>query len=179
MCLVDVGTEVPLTQAEKDGALTAHNDYRKNVSPKATNMQKMVWDDELATIATKWAQQCRSGHDAGKSRKTIYTYVGQNMAAGYSDLNAAIKGWHDEVVDYQFGVGSINGKAVGHYTQVVQHMSSRVGCGKANCPNTPYGTYYICNYATGQGSINFPYKNGTSSCSDCPTSCKDNLCGKL
>ena len=44
--------------------------------------------------------------------------VGQNLAWGYPTWDAAIQGWFDEVVDFQYGVGSINGNAVGHYTQV-------------------------------------------------------------
>ncbi|XP_055955048.1 cysteine-rich venom protein [Patella vulgata] len=98
-------------------------------------MQKMAWDDELAKIATKWAQQCRSGHDTGVARTAISLpniYNGQNMAAGMSTFVGAVTAWHDEVVDYQYGV--------------VQHKSARVGCGQADCDGTQY---YICNYAIG------------------------------
>ena len=44
--------------------------------------------------------------------------VGQNLAWGYYSFDAAIQAWFDEVVDFRYGQGSINGKAVGHYTQV-------------------------------------------------------------
>ena len=44
--------------------------------------------------------------------------IGQNLAWGYSNWDAAIQGWFDEVKDFTFGVGSKNGKPVGHYTQV-------------------------------------------------------------
>ena len=44
--------------------------------------------------------------------------VGQNMAWGQTSWNDAIQDWFDEVKDFGFGVGSVNGKAVGHYTQV-------------------------------------------------------------
>ncbi|KAK6171095.1 hypothetical protein SNE40_019354 [Patella caerulea] len=181
MCLVDVGIAVPLSQAVKTAVLQAHNGHRTAVSPTATNMQKMAWDDELATIATKWAQQCRSGHDKGVARTAISLpniYNGQNMAAGFDTFVDAVTAWHAEVVDYQYGQGSINGKAVGHYTQVVHHQSARVGCGQANCDGKQY---YICNYAIGQGSIKNPYTTGAS-CSACPSKCSDKLCdcqGKL
>ena len=44
--------------------------------------------------------------------------IGQNLAWGYGTWNAAIQGWFDEEKDFEFGRGSINGKDVGHYTQV-------------------------------------------------------------
>ena len=31
--------------------------------PAATNMKEMVWDEELAVIAQRWADQCMPGHD--------------------------------------------------------------------------------------------------------------------
>ena len=52
-------------------------------------------------------------------------YTGQNLAWGYGTWDAAIQGWFNEVKDFQFGTGSTNGKAVGHYTQV--HIFSSVG----------------------------------------------------
>lgn len=47
-------------------------------------------------------------------------YTGQNLAWGYGTWSAAIQGWFDEVKDFTYGKGSMNGKAVGHYTQVLQ-----------------------------------------------------------
>ena len=45
-------------------------------------------------------------------------YNGQNLAWGFWSWDAAIQAWYDEVKDFKFGQGSINGKPVGHYTQV-------------------------------------------------------------
>ena len=45
-------------------------------------------------------------------------YTGQNLAWGYYSWDSAIQAWFNEVKDFAFGKGSINGKAVGHYTQV-------------------------------------------------------------
>merc|ERR1711970_424124 len=73
-----------LTQAGKDLILKRHNELRQKVAageeegqPGASNMRKMVWNEELATIAQRWADQCRSGHD--KNRDLCDgTVVGQN-----------------------------------------------------------------------------------------------------
>ena len=55
---------------EKQKILAAHNTVRQMVAmgqvksqPAATNMREMVWDDELAVIAQRWADQCMPGHD--------------------------------------------------------------------------------------------------------------------
>ncbi|XP_050398410.2 cysteine-rich venom protein Mr30 [Patella vulgata] len=184
MCLIDVGTEVILTQADKDAIVKTHNDYRSAVTPKATNMQKMVWDDEMAKIAAKWALQCPGGHDAYLARTAVSLQnisIGQNMGGGYDSFATCMNGWHKEVADYKFGTGSINGKAVGHYTQIVHHKSARIGCGQADCTGKPYPKYYVCNYARGQDTYSNPYTQGES-CSACSGKCSNNQCdcgGKL
>ena len=40
------------------------------------------------------------------------------MSSNKKSWSDAIQSWFDEVKDFQYGVGSINGKDVGHYTQV-------------------------------------------------------------
>nr|CAD7596365.1 unnamed protein product [Timema genevievae] len=65
-----------LTNAEQDALVNIHNTYRSKVArgletrgspgpqPSASNMRKMNWNDELATIAQTWANQCAFGHDS-------------------------------------------------------------------------------------------------------------------
>ena len=47
--------------------------------PAATNMKEMVWDEELAVIAQRWADQCMPGHDhrrnVGQTVGYIYTLI--------------------------------------------------------------------------------------------------------
>ena len=31
--------------------------------PAAVNLRELVWDDELAEVAQRWADQCMPGHD--------------------------------------------------------------------------------------------------------------------
>ena len=50
-------------------------------------------------------------------------HIGQNAAYGYRNWQAAIEAWHDEVVDFQYGNGSLGG-VVGHYTQVARQSPS-------------------------------------------------------
>ena len=55
---------------EKQSILQEHNRARQmlalgkvNGQPAAVNMREMVWDEELARIAQRWADQCMPGHD--------------------------------------------------------------------------------------------------------------------
>ena len=45
---------------------------------------------------------------------------GENLyMASFKDTwSNAIQSWYNEVRDYRYGVGSINGGVIGHYTQV-------------------------------------------------------------
>ncbi|KAA0203787.1 hypothetical protein HAZT_HAZT002555 [Hyalella azteca] len=64
-----------LTCHDKERILTKHNMLRQEAAlgqvrgqPAAINMKTMVWDDELAMVAQRWADQCMPGHD--RSRNT-------------------------------------------------------------------------------------------------------------
>ena len=75
----------------KKYALEAHNEFRSKVAagyysinkthglPKATGrgIPNLIWDDQLACTAQKWAQQCVFRHYMGKSY--IFSWVNQNM----------------------------------------------------------------------------------------------------
>ena len=56
---------------ERQAMVDVHNSLRSRVAmgmedrgspgpqPPAANMRRMVWDEELATVAQRWAEQCR------------------------------------------------------------------------------------------------------------------------
>merc|ERR1711970_192771 len=103
-----------LDEATKKILLDKHNELRQKVAsggeagqPGAANMRKLVWDDELATIAQRWTSQCIFEHD--KVRDLCDgTVVGQNAYQSgtdyeYYDYNVnpeigdAVQSWYDEV----------------------------------------------------------------------------------
>lgn len=51
-------------------ALAAHNKYRGMAVSKngVQNMLKMVWDPEVAKIAQRWAENCKTEHDGNRER---------------------------------------------------------------------------------------------------------------
>ena len=75
-----------LSDAAKTAILDKHNELRRRVAkgeetnglnggqPAAGNMKKMVWNEELETVAQRWADQCRFAHDV-KREKLDGTHV--------------------------------------------------------------------------------------------------------
>ena len=160
-------------------------------------MVMVVWDDELATIAQRWADQCTFGHDT--NRNTAEGSVGQNayigsstaemtasnLAASYASSTTA---WYEEVNSPGFSKDSVNpfvySSGAGHYTQVVWGSVRKVGCGSVHYKDSgsfPYKQLIMCNYyQAGNLQGGTMYTTGTA-CSSCPTAyptCSDSLCTK-
>ena len=64
-------------------------------------MLELRWDDELAAVAQRWADQCQFGHDT--SRDVSRFQVGQNVYISGSTRDGpvpwrqGIMSWYDEV----------------------------------------------------------------------------------
>ncbi|XP_077280956.1 venom allergen 5 isoform X3 [Temnothorax americanus] len=117
---------------EKQIILNEHNRLRQLVAlgqihgqPGAANMMEMIWDDELAAIAQRWADHCAESHDSLRNVRRFA--VGQNIARswttrppgpydGESNWRRQISGWFNEVQYYHSGYSKITG----HYTQLVE-----------------------------------------------------------
>lgn len=175
-----------LTAYEKQTIVDAHNRLRQSVAlgqvssqPPAANMMEMVWDDELAATAQRWADQCTPAHDRAAQREVGRFPVGQNLAATWTtrppseqadsepDFMKQINAWFDEV--HIFGFKPINGgHGTGHYSQLVWGETSQVGCGYTFYydPSRGYTKLYVCNYGPGGNVIGSnPYEKGRPSCS--------------
>ncbi|KDR14384.1 Venom allergen 3 [Zootermopsis nevadensis] len=186
---------------DKQTIVNAHNALRSNVAngletrgtpgpqPAAQNMRTITWDDELATVAQRWANQCTFQHDTCRSVGRFY--VGQNIYMsrtggvtpnGQQDWNAAVQAWYNEVT--LFSKNSINpfqfSSSTGHYSQVLWADTYKVGCGFTayTYSSTYYGKLYVCNYGPGGnvvGGSSSMYKAGTA-CNQCSGTCDDGLC---
>ncbi|XP_066581729.1 venom allergen 3 homolog [Prorops nasuta] len=177
--------EVGLSQKEIEEIVHKHNHLRAKVAlgkeqrglpgpqPRATNMKKLKWDNELAAIAQRWANQCKFQHDL--CRDTPSERVGQNLAIAsstaqtFKPVQHLIQGWYDEVQYFnardvdQFKSGNAqlsNGevKMVGHYTQLVWGDSDRIGCGAIKYKDAQgwYSFYLACNYASAGNFLGSP-----------------------
>ncbi|KAK7491458.1 hypothetical protein BaRGS_00017287 [Batillaria attramentaria] len=166
-----------VSDADKQVIVDKHNEFRAAASPTASNMLKMEWDDEIAMIAQKWADNCDLNHDQNRWVPGRFG-VGQNLAMGASDWTGAITMWHNEVTEFTYGDSAAvanNWQDIAHYTAMMWATTNLVGCGYRLCSNTQF---HVCNYApagNSQGQLHEPYKQGNP-CADCPGHCVD---GKL
>lgn len=128
-------------------AVRKHNELRKlhGVAPLES-------DEKLRAKAEKYAyKMLNSGNFAHSSRSErnegFSSPVGENLywAMGFpATPEDVIQSYYDEIVDYNHDTGrSINGKAIGHYTQVVWKNTQRVGCAEARKGREVYS---VCNY---------------------------------
>ncbi|GFW45229.1 hypothetical protein TNCV_4733371 [Trichonephila clavipes] len=127
-----------ISQGEKDYIVWKHNYLRSlvaqgyertNNQPPAANMMQMVWDEELATVAQKHADQCIFAHDCPECRSVEAFSVGQNIATRAKtgntlpvpDWESTIQSLYDEVKDfYPKWISPFRAPKypmTGHYTQ--------------------------------------------------------------
>ncbi|XP_031786448.1 uncharacterized protein LOC100680164 [Nasonia vitripennis] len=167
-----------LTQLERTNILNLHNQLRRKVAsgnekrgkpgpqPAAKSMPKMEWDNELATVAQRWANQCTWGHDS--CRDVPRFKVGQNIAykgttGSVSSINVLtmVNTWYNEVKDFNknevksFNNG--NGPMIGHYTQMLWANSTKLGCGAMKYKVGKFNKFYlVCNYGPAGNTWNQP-----------------------
>ncbi|XP_061820026.1 cysteine-rich secretory protein LCCL domain-containing 2 [Nerophis lumbriciformis] len=183
--------------SDREEILQLHNKLRASVYPSASNMEHMVWDDELERSATHWAEVCHWDHGP----QDLLMSIGQNLGVHwgrYRSPASHIQAWYDEVKDYTYPYPQecnpwcpdrCSGPMCTHYTQLVWATTSRVGCAVHVCPRMNVwgdiwenAVYLVCNYSPkGNWIGEAPYKNGRP-CSQCPPSyggvCRNNLCYK-
>ncbi|KAJ1530155.1 hypothetical protein ONE63_005086 [Megalurothrips usitatus] len=185
-----------ISNSDKDLIVRLHNEYRNKVAlgqekrgknhpqPSASNMRKIVWDNELATFAQRWADQCTFEHDTCHTTADG-TVSGQNLLSGglapnqkKPDWANAIKIWYDEVAARD---GSLNTKPfkvdntfmdVGHFTQLAWANTYAVGCGystyRAGSGSAPDTQLVVCDYKpSGNFEGDVVYEGGAPA-SKCP-----------
>ncbi|KAJ8042189.1 GLIPR1-like protein 1 [Holothuria leucospilota] len=154
------GTDYSL--ADQKALLDVHNEYRKNVSPRAARMNTLTWDTTLAIKAQQWVERCHFGHP-NTAVHTDYAGLGQNLyirrgTTTPPSVTAPVVSWYNEVRDYNLATNTCNsGKVCGHYTQIVWADTTKVGCGTNYCPQatSDYGITYrkawlvACQYSPG------------------------------
>ncbi|XP_027814746.1 peptidase inhibitor 16 isoform X1 [Ovis aries] len=170
-----------LSEQEQHVMVELHNLYRAQVSPPATNMLQMRWDEELAAFAKAYAQQCVWGHNKERGRRgeNLFAITGEGL-----DVPLAMEEWHHEREHYNLSaISCAAGQMCGHYTQVVWAKTERIGCGSHFCEKLQGVEetdihLLVCNYEPpGNVKGQRPYQEGTP-CSQCPLGyhCKNSLC---
>ncbi|XP_066974757.1 uncharacterized protein [Macrobrachium rosenbergii] len=176
----------------KDAAMIVdfHNRFRSQVAlgretrgstgpqPHASNMMIMEWDDELAIIAQRDADQCIFGKECVDCRRVSRFGVGQNLFLIYQNkFNAQIQwsrvvaSWYHEVT--YFDPNLINlfqfSTNVSRYTQMVWWDTYKIGCGFGMfLDNGWWKKIYTCNYGPGGNILSSEMYQPGDPCSACP-----------
>lgn len=169
---------------EQSKILAYHNKLRSLVAtgstpqPSAANMMEMEWDDELATIAQRHADQCKFEHDCPDCRKVSRFDVGQNLFVSYgnireeTDWKQPMEAWFDEEIR-DFPSKNIEPfnyvQKAGHYTQLAWATTTKVGCGLTTYTHGKFiGRMYVCNYGKAGNMIGGSMYSVGEGCSSCP-----------
>ncbi|XP_014367134.2 scoloptoxin SSD976 [Papilio machaon] len=187
---------IELTCEQIRAFVDGHNNRRLIVAkglvpgqPAASNMEFMVWDEELAEKASKWAEKNEFKHNPDRTiDSNRWSLVGENIYVYnyYSnmgdepkiDIENALDNWFQEHKFYNFVpffLTSIN--PFGHYTQMVWSNTNRIGCGISQTKTHNHiKTLFVCDYGpTGNYFEQKPYKtNGPIE----NLLCRDGKCDK-
>ena len=179
--------------SQKSELLERHNILRAQEG--SSDMEYMIWNDELAIAAENWAKVCKWEHNHPKPWPGGVKY-GQNLFMSYGsrgrpiNMTRAVKEWYDEKKGYDYETLGCSIDMCGHYTQVVWANTRQLGCAyvvdckeltrlpyKAN--ETHQIKHLVCNYLPpGNYPDTKPFKKGPA-CSNCGSGagwCKDKLC---
>jgi hypothetical protein len=141
----------------------AHNTYRNNVNPPATNMMPIQWSDDLATSAGQWAAKCVWAHSQKPNvGENLYASSVRTPNVSIYDPSEPVNSWGNEKTNFDYNTNTCaQGQVCGHYTQVVWANSNNVGCAVQDCPSISGigwpngGTIAVCQYSPpGNVSIN-------------------------
>ena len=125
--------------------LEEHNKYRKE-----HHVDYLTINCELMDIAQNYSKYLHEKNIFKHSNAKFHgKYMGENLFMISSSNKIeyeppmATKMWYDEIVDYDFKTHkSKNGKAIGHFTQVIWKDTKEIGVG-VTCSNR---CYVVANY---------------------------------
>ncbi|KAL5006252.1 hypothetical protein ScPMuIL_015058 [Solemya velum] len=149
-------TPCRLTKRQKDSFIKKHNDFRKAFAEEqpggVCGMWKVEWDETLAQMAQKTADNCDFTHHNHDWNGKI---AGQNLyvkrARSRKSMGYATQKWNAEK-------SKLLRKDRLHYIQLNTYNIKRIGCAVAKCgsmciagrkrnaPKRQKWWYYVCNY---------------------------------
>ena len=118
-----------VSEGDKGVIVSLHNKLRSQVAlgqesrglpgpqPPAADMLEMVWDDELAIVAQRWADQCQFGHDS--IRDVSRFKVGQNVYI-HAHTNDGPVPWRQGIMTFYDEVKLHNNRDTQSYRSVTE-----------------------------------------------------------
>ncbi|CAL1537633.1 unnamed protein product [Lymnaea stagnalis] len=148
MCVLSYAV-VPETLSEGDitAFLSGHNKLRSSV-----NVQDLVWDSKLATIAEKYTSGCvRNETSTGYGETLFYSYP--KVRNNKKLASEAIGFWASPVnfVKPKWECSIKSKTACGAATQLVWRKTTHIGCSIAHCSDN-FENFVVCLY-TPRGNI--------------------------
>lgn len=136
---------------EDDRFLKAHNYLRCRHGQNA-----LAWDSTIAASAATWSDTCPSqGSNPAHTRPdgtnayNLEPSCGENVAAGYQSIEAAVEAWYSEITDPGYTPGTINQppSGTGHYTALIWAATTKLGCSENACASGTPAPVYVCHYS--------------------------------
>ncbi|XP_055609897.1 antigen 5 like allergen Cul n 1-like [Uranotaenia lowii] len=179
-----------LDPSMQQAIVSKHNQLRSQIAtgslpgfPPAVRMGTMVWDDELALLASYLARTCIFKHDdcrnterfdaAGQNLRIASQSVG-NTSEIVGMMEDGIQSWFDEykITPIQY-INSYpenyNGPHIGHFTQIVADRANRVGCAIVRFFEAPWHNFlFVCDYSVSNILSEPIYRSGPMA-SECTT----------
>ena len=212
-CGNQVCSRVFSDQSYKDKIVEKHNKYRREVAegdvsgiPASSDMEEVEWDDQIARVAQRWADQCHSltddPHDQVRSVPGYpqHGFCGQNVflkssSSPFPDIavGEAVASWFNEVDNFDgtevedYGEAGHSTGEVDHFTAVVWAHTYAIGCGYVIWKDSSgsvflagldYHQLIVCNYCPGGNYAGEQIFEEGHPGSDCPSGQKsdDGLC---
>ncbi|KAG7662169.1 PRY1 [[Candida] subhashii] len=120
----------------------AHNFYRAQ-----HGVGNLIWSNELQQFSKEYART----YDCSGVLVHSDSPYGENLAAGYLDVNGVDAWYLEEIELYDFTDPGWSDR-VGHLTQLLWKDTTKVGCYRKPCDGFAYTQYTICEYWI-QGNI--------------------------
>ena len=117
--------------------LTTHNIVRSRLG-----VAPLVWSDELAKMAQRWADALISTGDFAHRGDRRYGENLYEISGGSATSSAVVSAWTAEMKDYNPGTNTCSARC-GHFTQVIWRDTKAVGCGVARDTRREV---WVCNY---------------------------------
>lgn len=130
--------------AKMMGMLDAHNKYRI-----ALNLPLLVWSNDLANSAQKWANELKKKNCLMKhSSRDFRGGAGENIAwnSGFNETpEGVVDRWASEKEYFNFNTRKCDESwdKCGHYTQVIWRNTKKVGCAMVQCGDEQI---WVCQY---------------------------------
>uniref|UniRef100_A0A914HA59 SCP domain-containing protein n=1 Tax=Globodera rostochiensis TaxID=31243 RepID=A0A914HA59_GLORO len=187
LMLIDRSTQqytTPVTEEDKNAAVQCHNNYRSQLAlgnvenktggekmPKASNMYKLTWDENLANLSQEWANKCLLRHSWNGWAGENLAYNGGTFTNKDAFEYACIRWWRElglYGINQELTLDGDSLESIGHWTNMAWANTDRIGCAVArNCPNTNWKTYIVCWYYKGGNYLGEPVYGVGEPCSKC------------